>query len=71
MAYENMTYELILKRMMDRVTTNYPNLDRREGSIIFNGLAQSCTLRTITQLSKASLIPQVEITSSLVVSKWV
>ena len=39
MAYENMTYEVILKRMMDRVTEQYPNLDDREGSIIFNALA--------------------------------
>lgn len=39
MAYEDMTYEAILQRMMDRVTTDYPNLDNREGSIIFNALA--------------------------------
>lgn len=39
MAYENMTYELILNRMMDRVNKEYPNLDNREGSIIFNALA--------------------------------
>lgn len=39
MAYENMTYEVILKRMMDRVTEQYPNLDNREGSLIFNALA--------------------------------
>ena len=39
MAYENMTYEVILKRMIDRVSNNYPNLDTREGSIIFNALA--------------------------------
>lgn len=39
MAYENMTYEVILKRMMDRVTTDYPNIDTREGSILFNALA--------------------------------
>ena len=39
MAYENMTYEEILTRMMSRVTTNYPNLDTREGSILFNALA--------------------------------
>ena len=39
MAYENMTYEVILQRMMDRVTTQYPNLDNREGSIIFNALS--------------------------------
>ena len=39
MAYESITYEVILKRMMDRVTAQYPNLDNREGSIIFNALA--------------------------------
>ena len=39
MAYESMTYEVILQRMMDRVTTQYPNLDNREGSILFNALA--------------------------------
>lgn len=39
MAYEDMTYEVILKRMIDRVATTYPNLDTREGSIIFNALA--------------------------------
>lgn len=39
MAYENMTYEIILQRMMERVTSKYPNLDNREGSIIFNALA--------------------------------
>ena len=39
MAYENMTYEVILQRMMNRVNDKYPNLDNREGSIIFNALA--------------------------------
>lgn len=39
MAYENMTYEVILQRMMSRVTSEHPNLDNREGSIIFNALA--------------------------------
>ena len=39
MAYENMTYEYILRRMLDRVAEDYPNLDNREGSIIFNALA--------------------------------
>lgn len=41
MAYEDMTYEVILKRMMDRVTSKYPDLDNREGSIIFNALASA------------------------------
>ena len=39
MAYEDMTYEVILQRMMDRVTSKYPNIDTREGSILFNALA--------------------------------
>ena len=39
MAYEDMTYEFILDRMMKRVNEQYPNLDNREGSIIFNALA--------------------------------
>ncbi len=39
MAYENMTYEVILERMIDRVENKYPNLDTREGSIIYNALA--------------------------------
>ncbi len=39
MAYEDMTYEFILERMMDRVSEQYPNLDTREGSILFNALA--------------------------------
>lgn len=39
MAYENMTYEFILTRLLDRVTSNYPNLDTREGSMIHNALA--------------------------------
>ena len=41
MAYENMTYEVILQKMMDRVTKQYPNIDNREGSIIFNALASA------------------------------
>lgn len=39
MAYESQTYEAILQRMMERVTAQYPNLDDREGSILFNALA--------------------------------
>jgi len=41
MAYENMTYEVILQRMMARVTSQYPNLDNREGSMLFNALASA------------------------------
>ena len=41
MSYEGMTYEVILKRMINRVTTKYPNLDIREGSMVFNSLASA------------------------------
>ena len=36
MAYENITYESILQRMLDRVSNN---MDKREGSIIYDALA--------------------------------
>ena len=39
MAYESQTYETILSRMIARVTAKYPNLDTREGSLIFDALA--------------------------------
>jgi len=37
--YESMTYEFILQRMLNRVLSENPNLDTREGSIIYNALA--------------------------------
>lgn len=37
--YESQTYELILSRMIKRVSDKYPNLDTREGSLIFDALA--------------------------------
>lgn len=39
MAYENMTYEFLLSRMLERITEKYPNIDTREGSMIFNALS--------------------------------
>ena len=39
MAYESQTYESILARMIARVRAKYPNLDEREGSLIFDALA--------------------------------
>lgn len=36
MAYEDITYEVILQRMLDRVPSN---IDKREGSIIYDALA--------------------------------
>lgn len=37
--YENMTYETILQRMIDKAIEKDPNADIREGSIIYNALA--------------------------------
>lgn len=37
--YEDMTYEVILGKMLDKVTEKNPNIDTREGSIIYNALA--------------------------------
>lgn len=37
--YEDMSVEVILERMIDRVTEQNSNLDTREGSIIYNALA--------------------------------
>ena len=39
MIYEDMTYEVILDRMIERVVDSYPEIDTREGSIIYNALA--------------------------------
>lgn len=39
MAYEDVTYEGILQRMMGVMSTLYPDLDTREGSLLFNALA--------------------------------
>lgn len=39
MAYESQTYEVILSRMIARVAAKYPNLDTREGALIFDALA--------------------------------
>ena len=37
--YEDVTYEVILDRMLSRVLEQNPNIDTREGSIIYNALA--------------------------------
>lgn len=39
MAYEDLTYDVILGRLLDQVAIDYPNLDTREGSILYNALA--------------------------------
>lgn len=37
--YQSQTFETILNRMISRVTASHPNVDTREGSIIYNALA--------------------------------
>ena len=41
MAYEDMTYEYIINRMIERITNDYPDLDVREGSMVFNAVASA------------------------------
>lgn len=55
MVYEEMTYEYILQRMMDRVIAQDPNIDTREGSVIFNALAPAAVELAImyTELDNA------------------
>lgn len=50
MAFENQTYEAILGRMIDRVKKVYPDIDNREGSILFNSLAMSAAELAISYL---------------------
>lgn len=51
MAYENMTYENILHRLIERVRSKYPNVDTREGSIIFNALAPAAVELAIAYIA--------------------
>lgn len=37
--YEDVTYEEIMTRMLDRVRTTYPEVDTREGSLIYTAIA--------------------------------
>lgn len=37
--YENITFEVILNRMINKVREQFPDLDTREGSVIYNALA--------------------------------
>ena len=37
--FENVDYEQIMTRMLDRIRSNYPDLDTREGSLIYTAIA--------------------------------
>ena len=45
--YENMTYEVILQRMLDRVPDT---MNKREGSIIFDALAPAAVELTLAYM---------------------
>ena len=54
--YEDMTYEKLINRMIDRIVERYPNFDRREGSMIFNSAAASAIEHAImyTEIDRAN-----------------
>ena len=51
--YEDLTYEYILERCIQRVMDNYPNLDRREGSMIFNAIS-ACAMEFAIMYAETS-----------------
>lgn len=48
MAFEEMTYDFLLDRMLTRISNMYPNLDTREGSMIYNALASAAVETAIS-----------------------
>lgn len=58
MAFEGLTYEYILNEMLTDVSTKYPNLDTREGSILFNALAPAAVETTISYLELNNVLNQ-------------
>lgn len=55
MAYEDKSYEGILARMIERVSNDYPELDTREGGILFNALASAAMELTNAYVSQDTL----------------
>lgn len=58
MAYENFTYESILHRMINRVSEDYPNIDTREGSLVFNALASAAVELAIAYVELDSVLQE-------------
>lgn len=56
MAYENMTFELILNRMKERISNEYPDLDTREGSIVYNAIATAAIEIAIEYIELANIL---------------
>ena len=58
MAFEGLTYGYILNEMLSQVSEKYPNLDTREGSILFNALASSAVETAISYLDLNNVLNQ-------------
>lgn len=58
MAFEDMTYPVILNRMMERVSADYPNLDTREGSVLFNALAPAAVELAIAYVELNNILSE-------------
>lgn len=58
MAFEGLTYEYILNEMLTQVSEKYPNLDTREGSILFNALAPAAVETTVSYLDLNYILNQ-------------
>lgn len=58
MAFENQTYENILGRMIARTRTLYPELDTREGSIVFTALAPAAAELAISYLILSEVLKE-------------
>lgn len=55
MAYEDITYEVILQRMLDRVPSN---MDKREGSIIYDALAPAAVELQLMYIELDSILTE-------------
>lgn len=58
MAFEGLTYEYLLNEMLTRVSEKYPNLDTREGSVLFNALAPTAVETAISYLDLNDILSQ-------------
>lgn len=53
--YESVTYEDIMTRMLDRVRTDYPEVDTREGSLIYTAIAP-CAIELAIMYTELDMI---------------
>lgn len=58
MAFEKLTYEYLLNELLTSVSNKYPNLDTREGSLLFNALAPTAVETAISYLDLNDVLNQ-------------